>query len=293
MLTEQRNPDTLTIDELDTRRRLELINRQDQEVAAAVAAVIPQLAEAVDAIAERMQRGGRLFYVGSGTSGRLGVLDAVECPPTFGVSPDLIQGVLAGGYEACHRSVEAAEDDPESGAADIAARGVGQLDSVVGISASGRTPYTLGAIAEARRRGAYTVGLSCNRGAPLSGAVDLALEVLAGPEVIAGSTRMKAGTAQKMVLNMISTALMVELGHVYSNLMVNLKLSNSKLIDRGIRIVGEAAGVGYEEARAALAEAADVRSAIVMLQLECTPDEARGLVAQSARIRKILEEHAG
>ncbi len=289
MLTEERNPATLQIDRVDIRRRLELMNREDRTVAEAVRSAIPQLAPVIEQIGRRLRERGRLFYVGAGTSGRLGVLDAVECRPTFGVDSRLVQGILAGGYEACYRSVESVEDSPEQGAADIQERGVSRLDAVVGLAASGRTPYTIGAIQEASRIGALTVGISCNPEAPLSRAAELVIEVPVGPEVIAGSTRLKAGTAQKLVLNMISTCVMIELGHVYSNLMVNLELSNRKLIDRGIRIVAAAGEVDQEGARAALHEAGDVRSAIVMLQLDCSADEARGLVAQSARIGEILD----
>ncbi len=186
------------------------------------------MTRAVDGIVERLARGGRLFYVGTGTSGRLGVLDAAECPPTFGVAPDLVQGIIAGGYEACHRAVEASEDDRAAGAQDLEMRGVSERDAVVGIAASGRTPYTIGAVEHARRGGALTIGLTCNPETELARAVEIAIEPIVGPEVIAGSTRMKAGTAQKLVLNMLSTMAMVRLGYVSGNRMSNLQPRNVK-----------------------------------------------------------------
>ncbi|MFQ5741742.1 MAG: N-acetylmuramic acid 6-phosphate etherase [Acidobacteriota bacterium] len=290
MLTEDRNPRTRNIDRLSTLEMIQLINREDGRVTGAVRAVLPQIASAIDQIVPRLRRGGRLFYVGAGTSGRLGVLDAVECVPTFGIQAESVQGVLAGGYESCHRAKESAEDDPHQGQEDLRTRGLDPEDAVVGISASGKTPYTLGAIRYARALGALTVGISCNLGADLSRLCQVAIEVLVGPEVVAGSTRMKAGTAQKMVLNMISTAAMIHLGNVYSNLMVNLNLSSRKLIRRGARIVAEAAGVPQNRAETALKETGDVRSAIIMLELACTSDEARGLVSQSVRLNELLKD---
>ncbi|MET7463540.1 N-acetylmuramic acid 6-phosphate etherase, partial [Nonomuraea sp. NPDC005501] len=217
LATEQSDPRYSQIDRLPTEQIARLMNQADAAVPAAVAVVIPAISAAIDAISARMGSGGRLLYVGAGTSGRLAVLDASECPPTFGTDPELVQGVIAGGPDALTRSVEGAEDDAEAGAADLARLEVGPLDSVVGVSASGRAPFVLGALAEARRRGALTVGLSCNDGAPLSAAAEHAIEVVVGPEVVAGSTRLKAGTAQKLVLNMISTIAMVRLGRTYGN----------------------------------------------------------------------------
>ncbi len=260
-------------------------------VASIVKETLAHIARAVDAISARMEAGGRLFYIGSGSSGRIGVLDAVECIPTYGLRPESVQAIIAGGNSAMWRSSEAAEDDPALGQKELRERNLSASDAVLAISASGATRYTVAAARFARLAGALTVAVTCNRDTALSRVCDLSIEALVGPEVVAGSTRMKAGTAQKMILNMISTATMIRLGHVYSNLMVNLHLSNRKLIDRGVRIIAEAADVPIKWARAALNEAGDVRSAIVMLQLDCNADEARGLVAQSARVSEILKEN--
>ncbi|RPJ62461.1 MAG: N-acetylmuramic acid 6-phosphate etherase [Acidobacteria bacterium] len=288
MNTEQRNPETYDLDKLQTPELVMAINRADQAVAMVVASALDQIVAAVDAISTRLKAGGRLFYVGSGTSGRLGVLDAVECSPTFGVPAELVQGVLSGGYAACHSAVEAAEDSPEQGEADLRARNVNARDAVVGVAASGRTPYTIGAVKYARELGALTVGVSCNRNAELSAQVDLPIEVETGPEVLTGSTRMKAGTAQKMVLNMLSTAVMVRLGHVYSNLMVNVHLKNQKLVERGVRIVRDVTGMTEEKARQALEKTGEVKSAIVMLKLDCNADQARKKARSAASLREII-----
>lgn len=290
MSTEERNPRTLDLDLLDTLDLLRLINAEDRTVARAVGRVLPQIAEAVDRIAARLSRGGRLLYVGAGTSGRLGVLDAVECPPTFGVEAELVQGVLAGGYEACYRAVEASEDRAEKGETDLRNRALSSRDAVVGLSASGSTPYTLGAVRYARQVQALTIGISCNRTTPLSTEVEVAIEVEVGSEVLAGSTRMKAGSAEKMVLNMISTATMVRLGHVYSNLMVGVLLKNRKLMNRALRIIGEIAQVPLPRARAALEQSGDAKSAIIMLKLGCGVEQARRLARQHASLREILGE---
>lgn len=290
MLTEERNPRTEQIDQASTLEILTLINQEDQRVAAAVREALPQIAESVEAIAERLASGGRLFYLGSGASGRLGFLDALDCAPTFGVRPDTVQAILAGGMRALSQSVDGAADDPMAAQEQLRSRNLNEMDAVVAISASGTTRYTISGARFSRLRGAFTASITCNPDSLLAQICDIAVEVIVGPETIAGSTRMKAGTAQKMVLNMISTACMIRLGHVYSNLMVNLNLSNRKLIDRGVRIVAEAAEVPLKQAREALNEAGDVRSAILMLQLECTADEARGLVSQSARVNELLKE---
>src|SRR5271167_1620642 len=243
LLTEQVNPASADIDRRSTAELLEVINREDSRVAPAVEREIPQIAEAVDRIAGLIRAGGRLFYIGAGTSGRLGVLDAAECPPTFQAPPELVQGIIAGGEAALARATEATEDDPEAGRRDLMARGFSGRDALVGIAASGRTPYVLGAVAAARELGALTVGISCTPDSELSRQVDIAITPLPGPEVIAGSTRMKAGTATKLVLNMISTAVMIRLGYVYQNLMVNVQPTNQKLEDRARRIIEQAAGV--------------------------------------------------
>jgi len=265
--TEQLNPRTVGLDRLSTLDALTLINQEDQQVAIAVGKVLPTVAMAVDAIAARLTAGGRLIYAGTGTSGRLGILDASECPPTFGVSPELVQGIIAGGYEACYRSVEASEDDLEAGARDLRERGLTPLDAVVGIAASGRTPYTIGAVRFAREIGALTVAVTCNEGTELARTVEIAIEPVVGPEVIAGSTRLKSGTAQKLVLNMISTMTMVRLGYVSGNRMTNMQPRNSKLRWRAIGIVTAECGLTQQEAEVLLEAAGwDLRVAIVMKQ---------------------------
>ena len=250
--TEQTNPNTTRIDQLPTLDALRIINAEDKKVADAVERVLPAIARAVDGIVERLQRGGRLFYTGTGTSGRLGVLDASECPPTFGVSPELVQGVIAGGYEACHKSVEASEDDRDAGAKDLQARGLRADDAVVGIAASGRTPYTIGAVEYARALGALTVCITCNENTALAAAAEIPIEAIAGPEVIAGSTRLKSGTAQKLVLNMLSTMAMARLGYVKGNRMSNVQTKNVKLRERAVGILMAECGLDEAAARAAL-----------------------------------------
>jgi N-acetylmuramic acid 6-phosphate etherase len=268
LLTERRNPASEGIDGLPAARILAIINGEDGKAAEAVGREIPRIAQAVEAIVARMERGGRLFYIGAGTSGRLGVLDAAECAPTFNVPPELVQGIIAGGEAALARATEASEDDPALGASDLDTRGFSGGDALVGIAASGRTPYVLGAVAHARGLGALTIGISCTPGSELSRAVEIAIEPLPGPEIIAGSTRMKAGTATKLVLNMLSTAVMIRLGHVYGNLMVNVQPRNAKLRDRAVRIVAEAGGTDRERAAALLdASGGTVKTAIVMARL--------------------------
>lgn len=290
LLTEQRNPASARIDERPTLEMLQVINEQDRLVAEAVAAALPAIARAVDLTVERMRRGGRLFYIGAGTSGRLGVLDASECPPTFNVPYGTVVGIMAGGDAALTRATEVSEDSPEQGARDLAAHEFRAEDVLVGIAASGRTPYVLGGVAEAKRRGGGTVGLSCTSGSALSHAAEIPIEVLTGPEVVTGSTRMKAGTATKLVLNMISTAAMIQLGYVYDNLMVNVQPKNEKLVDRARRIVRELTGV--EEAEAArLFEAAgrSVRTAVVMSRRGADRAEAEALLATAqGRLRPAL-----
>jgi N-acetylmuramic acid 6-phosphate etherase len=263
LLTEQPNPASAAIDTVSTEAALRIINREDAKVAEAVERVIPAIARAVDAIADAMARGGRLFYIGAGTSGRLGVLDAAEIPPTFGAPPELITGIIAGGEAALSRATETSEDDPATGARDLTKSGFTARDVLVGLAASGRTPYVLGAIAEARRLSALTVGVSCTSDSELAGAAAIAITPLVGPEVIAGSTRLKSGTAQKLVLNMLSTAVCIRLGYVYGNLMVNVQPKNAKLLERAKRIIAEVTGISYEEAGRKLLEAnGDVRAAI-------------------------------
>ena len=294
LLTEGRNPRTLDLDRLPTLDVLRLINAEDARVAPAVAVELARIAEAVDRVAERMQAGGRLIYIGAGTSGRMGVLDASEVPPTFGLSPEWVLARIAGGAKAITQTVEESEDDAAAGAAEIAALNVGPRDSVVGIAASGRTPYVLAALRAARERGALTVSLACNRPAPVEELADVAIAPLVGPEAVSGSTRMKAGTAQKMVLNMLSTGVMVRLGKTFSNLMVDMRASNLKLRARALRMV--AVATGQPEAAAAEALAAcdgEVKTAIVTLLANVTPAEARRRLAESqGRVRAALEPAA-
>jgi N-acetylmuramic acid 6-phosphate etherase len=276
MQTEARNPRTMQIDRLSTLAMLTVINEQDAGVPHAVREALSDIARAVDAIAERMHGGGRLIYTGAGTSGRLGVLDAVECVPTFSVPPGLVIGVVAGGSRALTESIEGAEDSPEVGRADLRALSLTALDSVVGIAASGRTPYVIGALDYAKAVGALTVAVSCNSPAPILDIAGIGIAAVVGPEVITGSTRLKAGTAQKLILNMISTATMIRLGKVYGNLMVDVQVTNNKLADRACRIIMEVTGVDYDRA-AELLSACDnqVKTAIVVALLKVTPDEAR------------------
>lgn len=274
LLTEQPNPASAHIDRLSTIEMLRVINDEDRRVAEAVSAELPHIARAVDGIVEAMERGGRLFYIGAGTSGRLGVLDASECPPTFSVPPGLVQGIIAGGEAALSRASETSEDDPATGVRDLQARGFGPNDVLCGIAASGRTPYVLGAIAEANRLGALTIGISCTPDSELSRAAKIAIAPLPGPEVIAGSTRLKAGTATKLVLNMLTTGTFIRRGYVWGNLMVNVQPKNSKLLDRAIRIISSATGVSHEDAAHLLtASGNSVRAAII--QWENTKSQKR------------------
>jgi N-acetylmuramic acid 6-phosphate etherase len=292
LLTETRNSASNAIDRLPTAEMLEVINQADRAVPDAVAKVIPAITRAVDAIVERMRNQGRLFYMGAGTSGRLGVLDASECPPTFNVPPDLVQGIIAGGDRALRNSVERAEDDPQQGRNDLQARGFRAGDVLVGIAASGRTPYVLGAVAYAHSLGALAVGLSCTPDSELARAAEIAITPVPGPEVITGSTRMRAGTATKLVLNMISTGVMIRLGYVYGNLMVNVQPTNGKLADRACRIIATIAGISTEDAGCLLDEAGSVRVAIVMHKFGIGRSDAEArLNAAQGRLRAALGEN--
>ncbi len=279
-ITETRNPATEAIDQLDTLAMVQLINAEDAEVAQAVAAELPAIAAAIDAIAGRMRTGGRLIYIGAGTSGRLAVLDAAECPPTFNVPQGLVVALIAGGKRAITEAIEGAEDDWGAGGRDIADLGVDARDSVVGIAASGYTPYVLGGMAEARQRGALVVSLACSRPSPMAGMADIVIAPVAGPEVITGSTRLKAGTAQKMVLNMISTGAMIRLGKTYGNFMVDVQPTNTKLRGRAQRIVAEVCGIPLDQA-GDLLEACDgqVKVAIVAHLAGLSPEAARERLA--------------
>jgi N-acetylmuramic acid 6-phosphate etherase len=266
--TEQENPASVEIDRLSSLEMLRVIHAEDSKAVAAVQLALPQIAEAIDQIAARMEDGGRLFYIGAGTSGRLGVLDASECAPTFNVSPNIVQGIIAGGETAVAQAREGMEDDPDEGAMAVVSRGIAERDTLCGIAASGRTPYVLGAVRRARDLGALTIGVSCVRDSLLTRAVELAITVETGPEVITGSTRMKAGTATKLVLNMISTGVMIRLGHTYGNLMVNVQPKNEKLVDRARRIIATAGRVDGERAADLLETSGhSVRTAIVMARL--------------------------
>lgn len=264
-ITEQENPRTAEIDKASTIDALRLINDEDKLVAIAVEKVLPQIAEATDKIVERLQNGGRLFYIGTGTSGRLGVLDASEIPPTYGVSYDLVQGIIAGGYDALYKASEASEDNKQAGAEDLKQRGVTEKDAVIGIAASGRTPYTIGAVEYAKNLGCFTACIVCNPESAITTAVDVAIIPIVGPEAITGSTRMKSGTAQKLVLNMISTVAMIRLGYVKGNRMTNLRSSNEKLKNRSLRILMTETGLDETSAHNLLNEVGnDLRIALVM-----------------------------
>src|SRR6266404_650333 len=293
-LTEEENPRTAQISALSTAEILRLMNEEDARVANAVALVLPEITRAVDGIAVRLNQGGRLFYLGTGTSGRLGVLDAAECPPTFGVSPEMVQGIIAGGYEACYRSVEASEDDAAAGANDLEARGFTKQDALVGVAASGRTPYTVGAVEHARQLGAFTVALASVPGSVITKAAEISIVPIVGPEVIAGSTRLKAGTAQKLVLNMISTAVMIRLGYVTGNRMTNVQTRNLKLRARAERILAAETGLKPSSAKELLdAAEGSLPVALVMGRTGGSRDEAaaaleasRGVLAQAMDLIK-------
>ena len=265
--TERRNPASAHIDELSTLDMVKIVNDEDKRVALAVEKILPEIAKAVEIITDRLSKGGRLFYLGAGTSGRLGILDASECPPTYGVEPELVQGVIAGGVPAIFKAQEGAEDDIDLAAKDLAERGFGADDVLVGIAASGRTPYVIGGLKYARKLGAATIALACSANAAIAEFADIALLPVTGAEVVTGSTRMKAGTAQKLVLNMLSTVTMIKLGKVYGNLMVDVKTSNKKLEERAKNIVMEATGCSREESIAALEKAQGNAKLAVYLHL--------------------------
>jgi N-acetylmuramic acid 6-phosphate etherase len=288
-LTETNNPRTVDIDTRSTREMLERIHDEDRRVLDAVAAELDAITRAADEIYARMARGGRLIYVGAGTSGRLGVVDASEMPPTYSVPHGVVIGLMAGGDEAMFRAVEGAEDKPEWGRADIARLNVSAADAVVGIAASGRTPYVLGALHEARARGALTVSFACATPAPIHDAAEINIAPLTGPEVIEGSTRMKAGTATKLVLNMLSTTVMIKLGKTFGNLMVDLVPSNQKLRARARRIVERVTGLTPDAAQALLDECGDVKTAIVAHHARVSPPQARERLKQaSGSVRRAL-----
>ncbi|HEV7683574.1 MAG TPA: N-acetylmuramic acid 6-phosphate etherase [Pyrinomonadaceae bacterium] len=294
-ITEQENPNTSNLSSSSIREIVRLMNDEDARVAPAIALVLSDVERAIEGIVSKLKMGGRLFYLGTGTSGRLGVLDAAECPPTFGVSPDLVQAIIAGGYEACYRAVEASEDDAAAGEKDLQARSFSEGDVLVGIAASGRTPYTVGAVEYARRLGALTVAITCAPGSPITKAAEVSIVPVVGPEVVAGSTRLKAGTAQKLVLNMLSTGTMVKLGYVTGNRMTSVLPRNTKLHARAIRIIMAETGLAEDAASAALVAAEDdLRRAIVMIKTGHSADEAKAaLAAAGGVIEQALKILAG
>lgn len=280
--TEQSNPRTKHIDQVDTLEMVRMINAEDQLVAQAVAGEIPQIARAVDLIHTQMAKGGRLIYVGSGTSGRLGILDAVECPPTYGTDPSQVVGLIAGGYGAIVVAVEGAEDNRAMGQEDLQGIDFSKNDALVGIAASGRTPYVLGAMDYARSLGAPVIAVTSSPGAELTRHADISIQPNTGPEVVTGSTRMKSGTAQKMILNMLSTCVMIKLGKVYGNLMVDVRATNEKLVRRAVSIVRTATGVDEAQAKAALAACGQsCKQAIVSILLDCSPEEAEARLREA------------
>lgn len=292
LTTEQINAESTNIDRLSILEIIELMNKEDRTVADSVRAVLPEIASAIEAICQSLKNGGRLFYVGAGTSGRIGVLDASECPPTFCTPPEMVQAIIAGGEKAMFAAVEGAEDGREDGGADLNQRGVNASDIVVGITASGRTPYVIGALEYAKETGAATIALSCNRDSEVGKYADLKIEVIVGPEILAGSTRLKAATAQKMILNMLTTAAMIKLGKVYRNLMVDLHASNRKLVERARNMVMNITGVSYEEAEKVLnLTNQKVKPAILMIKAGIPLIKANQLLEQSdGFVREALQK---
>ncbi|GAA0068250.1 N-acetylmuramic acid 6-phosphate etherase [Clostridium perfringens] len=292
LVTENRNINTMDIDKISTVEMLEKINNEDKNVPLAVKKEIPQIAELIEKAVERMRKGGRIIYIGAGTSGRLGVLDASECPPTYGVEPELIQGVIAGGEEAMFKAKEGAEDSEELAVLDLKERNLNKNDIVIGIAASGRTPYVIGALKFAKENGVLTASISCNKNSPIAKEADIEIAPVVGAEVVTGSTRMKSGTAQKLVLNMISTGVMIKLGKVYENLMVDVKATNAKLVERSKKIVMEATGVSREEAENKLNDTGfDVKLSIFIILSGLNKSEAKEILEKNnGYIAKALQE---
>lgn len=289
--TERRNRATENFDSMTSLEMVQVMNREDAAVSRAIKRVLPEIARAIDVICDCFMKGGRLIYVGTGTSGRIGALDASECPPTFGIDVDMVQFVIAGGENALVHAAEASEDSAELGKSDMASRKPGKRDVVVGLAASGITPYTLSALEHARKKGAATIAITSNRGSALGESADIRIEVEVGPEVLAGSSRLKAGTAQKMICNMLTTSAMSRMGYVYSNLMVNMLLTNKKLLERGIAILESLAGVDRAIAEQALETAEmSVPLALVMLKAQVGKSEAsRRLRKSKGNVRKAIE----
>ena len=291
LITEQNNPDSRAIDQMDPLEIARLMNREDFKVVAAVEKVLPAIAQAIEIVTQRIQRGGRLIYIGAGTSGRLGVLDASECPPTFSTPPSLVVGLIAGGHRALTTAIEGAEDNRQAGVDDLRSIDLGPLDVVCGIATSGRTPYVLGALAYARTLQAATLGVTCNEASELSEVCDVLIAPVVGPEILSGSTRLKAGTATKMVLNMISTSTMIRIGKTYGNWMVDLRATNAKLKDRSMRIVSGITGVSRDQAELLLAACdGEVKTAIVSHFQGVSKQDAQEIIRGSGgRLRVALE----
>jgi N-acetylmuramic acid 6-phosphate etherase len=290
--TEGRNPNSMNLDQVSTLEMVKIMNNEDAKVAAGIATVLPQIATAIDRAAERFAAGGRIIYIGAGTSGRLGLLDGVELKPTYSVPSTRAFGIIAGGDEAVYKAIEGAEDSRELGLADIKAVELTPQDILIGLSASGRTPYVLAALEYAKKVGALTISVSANPNSEMATVADVGIDVAVGPEVITGSTRMKSGTAQKMVLNMISSGIMVKTGKVYQNLMINVQATNEKLVNRGIRIVSQATGVSFEEAEKVFYESGErVNVAILMLELNVSSIEAKKLLKEKdGNIANVIRE---
>lgn len=291
LTTEVRNMNTINIDNMSTGEILQLINREDMTVANSVQKVLPEIEMTVTAVYNSLKQGGKLFYVGAGTSGRIGILDAVECPPTFSTPPELVQAVMAGGIKAIEKAVEGAEDDEQLAAKDLEERNITELDVVVGIAASGRTPYVIGALKYAKSIGATTVSLSSNEKSDISKYADVNIEVITGPEILTGSTRMKAATAHKLILNMITTTSMIKIGKVYENLMIDLKVSNHKLKERAKNIISTITDVPYQKAEEVLEKANyEVKPAIIMIKTGVTLQDAKMYLEQAnGYVRKAIE----
>ncbi len=283
LTTERRNPASAHIDNCTTLEMVTIMQQEDSKIAAAIQKILPDIARAIDETSLRLQEGGRLFYLGAGTSGRLGILDASECPPTYGTNPELVQGLIAGGIPAIFRAQEGAEDNPGLAVHDLKEHGFSAKDVLVGIAASGRTPYVVGGLQYAQKIGALTIALACSEHAEIAALADIALTPVTGPEVVTGSTRMKAGTAQKLVLNMLSTGTMIKLGKVYGNLMVDVKASNKKLEERAIRIVMEGSGCERTEAEKALKGAdGHAKLAILMVVTGVSAGEGKALLERTS-----------
>ncbi|OCA85992.1 N-acetylmuramic acid 6-phosphate etherase [Bacillus sp. FJAT-27225] len=291
LTTETRNMNSINLDNMSTGEILHLINREDMTVANSVQKVLPEIETTVTAVYNSLKQGGKLFYVGAGTSGRIGILDAVECPPTFSTPPDLVQAVMAGGIKAIEKAVEGAEDDEQLAVKDLEERNVTELDVVVGIAASGRTPYVIGALKYAKSIGATTVSLSCNENSDISQYADVIIEVITGPEILTGSTRMKAATAHKLILNMITTTSMIKIGKVYENLMIDLKVSNYKLKERAKNILSAITDIQYQKAEEVLEKTNyEIKPAIVMIKTGVTLQDAKVYIEQAnGYVRKAID----